>query len=114
MEHVNEQELQYRGGDSGVKYLFRGPRIDWGVILFAPGEQLGRHLHARVEETFYFVEGKGGTMIVNGAAHAIRIGDAYRLEPQDTHDIVNDTDAPLKAVFIKSTYDPKDKVDVKA
>ena len=113
MQHVNENDLAFRGGDSGVKYLFRGPRIDWGVIVLGPGETLGHHFHERVEETFYFVAGKGGKMVVNGAPFPIRIGDAFRLEPHDKHDIVNDTDTPLKAVFIKSTYDPKDKIDVK-
>lgn len=111
MQHVNENDLEFRGGASGVKYLFRGPKIDWGVIVFAPGERLGHHYHERVEETFYFVEG-GGVMIVNGTEHRIRVGDAFRLDPTDRHDIVNDTSAPLKAVFIKSTYDPKDKVNV--
>ena len=112
MQHVNEHDLEFRGGDSGVKYLFRGPEIDWGVIVFKPGETLGHHFHERVEETFYFVQGKGGKIVINGAPFRIRIGDAFRLEPHDKHDIVNDTDTPLKAVFIKSTYDPKDKVNV--
>ncbi|HOI54523.1 MAG TPA: cupin domain-containing protein [Phycisphaerae bacterium] len=113
MEHVNEKDLEFRGsgGRSGVKYLFRGPIIDWGVIVFAPGETLGRHFHERVEETFYFIDGKGGTMVINDERRPIRIGDAYRLNPTERHDIINDTDAPLRAVFIKSTYDPKDKVN---
>jgi mannose-6-phosphate isomerase-like protein (cupin superfamily) len=112
METVQEQDQAYRGGKSGVKYMFRGPRIDWGVILFAPGEQLGRHLHKAVEETFYFVEGSGGRFICNDKEFPIRIGAAFRIEPGEVHNIINDTQAPLKAVFIKSTYDPKDKVDV--
>jgi len=112
VERVCEQDQPYRGGASGVKYLFRGPRIDWGVILFAPGESLGRHLHARVEETFYFVEGKGGRFTVDGRDYPIEVGCAFRVEPGEVHDIVNDTDAPLKTIFIKSIFDPKDKVDV--
>ena len=112
MDIVREQDQPYRGGSSGVKYLFRGPRIDWGVILFAPGEQLGRHVHHEVEETFYFVEGGGGRFIVDGTEHAITVGAAFRIEPGEVHNIVNDTDAPLKAVFIKSAYLPKDKIDV--
>ncbi|NIA22498.1 MAG: cupin domain-containing protein [Anaerolineaceae bacterium] len=112
MQHVNEKDLDFRNGDSGVKYLFRGPIIDWGVIVFAPGEGLGHHYHERVEETFYFIEGAGGKMIVNGIEHPIRIGDAYRLAATEKHDILNDTDLPLRAVFIKSTYDPQDKVNV--
>ena len=31
-------DFEYRGGTSGVKYLMRGPSIDWGVILLKPGE----------------------------------------------------------------------------
>ena len=112
MERVREQNQAYRGGTSGVKYLFRGPRIDWGVILFAPGEELGRHLHNEVEETFYFVEGAGGRVIINEREHPIRAGMAVRVEPGEVHDIVNDTRTPLKAVFIKSPYNPTDKVDV--
>ena len=112
MQHVREQDQAYRGGASGVKYLIRGPTIDWGVILFAPGEQLGRHMHNRVEETFFFIEGKGGRFLVDGTEHPIEIGAAFRLSPGEVHNIINDTDTPLKAVFIKSSYDPKDKVDV--
>jgi mannose-6-phosphate isomerase-like protein (cupin superfamily) len=112
MEIVREDQKAYRGGPSGVKYLFRGPRIDWGVILFAPGEQLGRHLHNEVEETFYFVEGRGGRFIVGGREYPIEVGTAFRIEPGEVHNIVNDTSSPLKAIFIKSSYKPSDKVDV--
>ncbi len=112
MERVNEHDQAYRGGASGVKYLFRGPRIDWGVILFAPGEELGRHRHHEVEETFYFVEGTGGRFICDDTEHPIAVGTAFRIEPGEVHNIVNDTDTPLKAVFIKSEYKPDDKVKV--
>jgi glyoxylate utilization-related uncharacterized protein len=53
-------------------------------------------------------------MIVNGETFRVRQGDAVRLAPTDKHDILNDTGAVVDCVFIKSTYDPKDKVDVKA
>ncbi len=112
MELVNEHDLAYRSGDSGVKYLFRGPKIDWGVLRLAPGETLGHHYHERVEETFYFPACEP-LMIVNGQEFRVRAGDAFRLTPPDTHDIINDTSASVDIVFIKSTYDPKDKVDVK-
>ena len=111
MERVNEFDLQYRSGGSGVKYLFRGPAIDWGVLRLAPGETLGHHYHERVEETFYFPAGEP-LMIVNGERIRVRSGDAFRLVPPDRHDIINDTGAPVGCIFIKSRYDPKDKVDV--
>jgi mannose-6-phosphate isomerase-like protein (cupin superfamily) len=112
MEIAREHDRPYRGGASGVKYMMRGPRIDWGVILFSPGEQLGRHKHQEVEETFFFVEGTGGRFIVDGVEHPISAGTAFRIEPGEIHNIINDTSAPLKAIFIKSPYNPLDKVDV--
>ncbi|HUV39467.1 MAG TPA: cupin domain-containing protein [Planctomycetota bacterium] len=110
MERVNEHDVAYRSGDAGVKYLFRGPKIDWGVLRLAPGDTLGHHYHERVEETFYFPAGEP-LMIVNGEKLRVRAGDAFRLVPGDRHDIVNDTGAPVDCIFIKSTWDPKDKVN---
>ena len=110
MERVNEGDKEYRGGDSGVKYLFRGPRIDWGVLRFLPGQELGTHYHEKVEETFYFTRGTP-LVVVNGEPHRVRVGDAFRMEPGDIHNIVTDTAEPTDAVFIKSEYLPKDKVD---
>ena len=110
MDQVNEFELEYRKGESGPKYLFRGPRIDWGVLRFLPGETLGKHFHEEVEETFYFTQG-APLVIANEQKIRVKVGDAFRFEPGDRHDIVNDTDEPVDAVFIKHVYKPKDKVD---
>ena len=111
MEKVNEFEKEYRNGKSRVKYLFRGPNIDWGVIRFLPGESLGKHRHEEVEETFYF-KADGGKMVVNNEKHAIKAGDAYRIEPGDVHDILNDTGKAMDLIFIKHIYAPDDKINV--
>jgi len=111
MERVNEHDREYRNGESGVKYLFRGPCIDWGVVRFAPGETLGLHRHDEVEETFYFPSAEP-VMVVAGERHRVRAGDAFRIPPGEAHDIVNDTGAPADAVFIKSCYRPDDKTDL--
>ena len=111
MERVCEQELEYRKGQSGPKYLFRGPRIDWGLIRFLPGETLGKHFHEHVEETFYFTAGSG-SIIVNDIEYDIRPGEAFRVEPGETHDIINSGRVPLDGIFIKHCYLPDDKVEV--
>ncbi len=111
MERVNEHDQEYRKGDSGVKYLFRGPNIDWGVVRFAPGEELGPHKHEEVEETFYFPACEP-RMVIEGRDFRVRKGDAFRIPPGESHNIVNDTDQPADAVFIKSCYRPKDKIDL--
>ncbi|MGD2176081.1 MAG: cupin domain-containing protein [Candidatus Brocadiaceae bacterium] len=109
MEKVNANELEYRNTVSGPKYLFRGPRIDWGLIRFLPGEELGAHYHNEVEETFYFTSGRG-TLIADGLEYDIGPGDAFRMEPGEIHNVVNTGQDPLDGVFIKHTYKPDDKV----
>ena len=111
MEKIKESEQEYRGGDWGVKYLFRGPRIDWGVILLQPGQRLGRHYHHEVEETFYILEGQA-TFVINDVKHLLGAGEAVRLEAPSRHDVVNEDHQPLKMVFIKCPYLPRDKVDI--
>lgn len=111
MERVNEAQMPFRGGTSGVKYLFRGPQIDWGVILLLPGENLGAHYHKQVEETFYLLSGEA-TLLADGREVRLVPGDAVRLPAPERHDVRNDSSQPAKLVFIKSPYLPKDKVDV--
>jgi mannose-6-phosphate isomerase-like protein (cupin superfamily) len=111
MEKVNADEMEYRNTTSGPKYLFRGPHIDWGLIRFLPGERLGAHRHAVVEETFFFTSG-AGVMVVDGLEYDIRPGDAFRLEPGEVHNVINTGSQPLDGVFIKHVYRPNDKIDV--
>ena len=111
MERVNENEKEFRFKDSGPKYLFRGPKHEWGIIVFHPGQELGPHYHDEVEETFYFLEGEP-KVVVDDVEYRVKVGDAFRIEPKEKHNIINDTPEPLKAVFIKSPYNPTDKVDV--
>jgi len=108
MQRVNERDCEFRGGDWGVKYFMRGPKIDWGVILLKPGQSMGEHGHEQVEETFYCMVG-APTMIVDGREIPAEQGDVFRLEPPERHDIRNDTDADVKVIFIKTPYLPHDK-----
>ena len=109
MQKVHEREMEFRNGDCGVKYLVRGPKIDWGVILLKPGQAMGEHGHEQVEETFYFLEGTP-TLIVDGKEIHTEPGDAFRLQPPERHDIRNNASQPAKLIFIKCPYLPKDKI----
>ena len=109
MQRVNEHECKFRGGDCGVKYIIRGPRIDWGIILLKPGQTMGVHGHREVEEIFYFIKGSP-KMLVNDVEYRIKEGDAFRIEPLEKHDIVNDTREEVKLIFIKTPYLPEDKI----
>jgi len=111
MERVNENDFEFRHGDSGPKYLFRGPKLEWGIIVFKPGQEMGPHKHAEVEETFYFETGTP-TMVVDDESRRVKPGDAFKLEAGEAHNIINDGDTETRIVFIKCPYLPKDKVDL--
>ncbi|MEW5767963.1 MAG: cupin domain-containing protein [bacterium] len=110
MKRTNEDQHEFRKVDSGPKYLFRGPKIDWGLMVLRPGEEMGYHIHTETEETFYFFDG-APKMIVNDIEYQTRIGDAFYIEPHEKHNILNDTSEPIKCIFIKTPYLPDDKIN---
>ncbi len=109
MERINEKECKFRGKDWGVKYILRGPCIDWGIILLKPGQTMGAHGHRETEETFYFMNGSP-KILVDDVEYKTKEGDAFRIEPLEKHNIVNDTSGEVKIIFIKTPYLPKDKI----
>ena len=90
----------------------RGPSIDWGLILLNPSEWMGSkaHGHNIIDETFYFMEGDG-IMIIDGNEYEAPQGSVFLCEPQEMHNIRNDSKKPIKIVFIKGEYKPEDKID---
>ncbi len=107
MEYTNEKEKDFRFGDWGPKYIFRGPKIEWGILILKESTELGKHLHNTVEETFYFLEGEG-KIIINEIEHKYSQGDAFRIEPNESHNII--PSKFTKAIFIKAPFNPEDKV----
>jgi mannose-6-phosphate isomerase-like protein (cupin superfamily) len=112
IKQVNENDFEYRNGDSGVKYLMRGPSIDWGIIRLNPGESMADkpHGHVEIDETFYFSEGSG-LMIVNDKIINAPQGSVFLIEPKEMHNITNNSKNVLKVIFIKGEYKPNDKIE---
>lgn len=106
MQIVNEKDLKFT---DGVKYMIRGPNIDWGILELEPGVTFAPHYHEEVEETFYILEGTG-IFKINGKEVNVEQGIALRLEPKESHGIINTSNAKLRMIFIKHVYKPKDKV----
>ena len=111
MQKLNENEKEFKNGDSGPKYLVSGPYWEGGIALFKPGQKLGEHYHKEVEETFYFLRGSG-KIIINGVDHLINPGDVFKVDPGEKHNIINNGDDDIKVMFIKAPYKPDDKVNV--
>ena len=49
---LDEKEKDYRFGDSGPKYLMKGPRSNFAVVRFNPGQDFPAHYHEIMEENF--------------------------------------------------------------
>jgi quercetin dioxygenase-like cupin family protein len=112
MEYRNAEDLAWSMGDSGAKYVMRGPHVEWGIVKMKSGQSSkdhGKHIHHVVEETFFFLQGTP-RFIINGVEHRVRPGDAFRVEPNEHHNLINDTDEDCIAVFIKYPYLPDDRI----
>ena len=67
------------------------------------------HGHNFIDETFYFIKGDG-VMIVDNDEYNAPEGTVVLIEPKEMHNIRNDSNNPLKVVFIKGEYKPDDKI----
>ena len=111
MLKVNESEFEYRFGDSGPKYLLRGPRMNFGVVVFQAGQDFRDHLHNVMEENFFILEGEL-EFTVGDETLTARAGDLVHVEPGKSHYLKNTTNAPAKAIFALAPYQENDKVDL--
>lgn len=108
---TNESEHEYRFGDSGPKYLMRGPRSNFALVVLQPGQDFDAHYHDVMEENFFILEGEVD-IFVDGSVHPLKQGDFIHLEPGETHYLVNRSDAPVKMTATLAPYREKDKTDV--
>ena len=108
---INENEREYRFGDSGPKYLIKGPRSNFALVRFNPGEDFQAHYHNVMEENFYILEGKVD-IVVDGKVNTLSAGDMIHIEPGEVHYVKNAYDAPMKMVSTLAPYQEVDKVNV--
>jgi mannose-6-phosphate isomerase-like protein (cupin superfamily) len=109
---INEQEVPYRFNNvSGPKYLLRGPRSDFGIVILMPGEDFQTHYHSAIEENFYTLEGTA-ELHVNDQVLVLEPGDLCHVPPHNPHYLINKGAVPWKALFSKAPYDDKDKTSV--
>lgn len=111
MKLIDSNQIDWSLGDSGVRYIVQGPDVEWGILKMKPGQSskdYGLHIHHVVEETFYIISGTP-KIIVEGVEHRLKPGVALTVEPYDHHNVVNDTDEDMVALFIKTPYMPEDR-----
>lgn len=108
---INESEKKYRFGDSGPKYLMKGPRMNFAVVQFMPGQDFRAHYHNVMEEDFFILEGKID-IVVDGTVHTLSSGDLIHIEPGEVHYCRNAYDVPVKMISTLAPFQTVDKVEV--
>jgi quercetin dioxygenase-like cupin family protein len=108
---INETEREYRFGNSGPKYLLRGPRMNFGVVILQPGQDFNAHYHNIMEENFFILEGEL-EIHIDGEIFNCKPGDLVHVEPKKVHYLINRGDTVFKGAFMLAPYQEQDKVEV--
>lgn len=111
MYKLNEREKEYRFGDSGPKYLMKGPRMNFALVQFNPGEDFSAHYHNYMEENFYILEGEVD-VVVDGVVNHLVEGDFIHIEPKEVHYVINKGTVKVKMVSTLAPFQEVDKVVV--
>ncbi len=108
---VDEKDREYRFGDSGPKYLMKGPRMNFALVQFMPGQDFRAHYHNVMEEDFFILEGEID-IVVDGVVHHLHPGQLIHIEPGEVHYCKNNCPQPVKMVSTLAPYEEVDKVEV--
>ncbi|MDR2552839.1 MAG: cupin domain-containing protein [Treponema sp.] len=108
---VDEKDREYRFGDHGPKYLMQGPRMNFALVQFMPGQDFRAHYHDVMEENFYILEGTV-TIVVDETVHILGPGQFIHVEPKEVHYVVNNFSAPVRMISSLAPYQQVDKTEV--
>ena len=108
---VDEKDREYRFGNSGPKYLMKGPRMNFALVQFMPGQDFPAHYHNVMEEDFFILEGEVD-IVVDGVVNHLYPGQLIHIEPGEIHYVKNSYDKPMKMVSTLALSQEVDKVNV--
>ena len=110
---IHEDEKEYRFGNSGPKYLMKGPRMNFAMVQFQPGEDFKAHYHNEMEENFFILEGEVD-IVVEGKVYHLVPGQFIHIEPEETHYVMNNGSVPVKMISTLAPFKEVDKVEIDA
>jgi quercetin dioxygenase-like cupin family protein len=108
---VDEKDKEYRFGDNGPKYLMKGPRMNFALVQFMPGQDFRAHYHEVMEENFYILEGTV-IIVVDGVNHTLTAGQFIHIEPHEVHYVINKSSSVVRMVSTLAPFRDVDKFEV--
>ncbi|HBB76211.1 MAG: hypothetical protein A2186_00490 [Candidatus Levybacteria bacterium RIFOXYA1_FULL_41_10] len=76
-------------------------------VLIKAGGTASLHYHKKQTEIFYFFD-SNGYWLINGKKFTFGTGDALVIEPNDRHEVVNDTKEEYRYLCFKQNYEEGD------
>lgn len=71
------------------------------IVKFPSGSRIGPHYHKKIREVFFVKSGKG-TFIFNGEASKAKEGDVFLCEPNDVHEVINNSTEEFVFLIFKT------------
>ena len=99
---IRDIEKETKANDYFRKVLFTAERMQLVVMCIKPGEDIGEEVHPTTDQFFRIEEGKGKA-IVDGREINIKDGSSILIKSGRVHNIINDSNKPLK---LYSLYSP--------
>ncbi len=87
--------------------LFTGPKSQLVLMNIPAGGEIGEETHAHVEQTLFFISGKGEA-VLNGEAQPLSAGDVVVVTPGVRHNFRNTGSEPLK---LYTVYVPPNHIE---
>jgi mannose-6-phosphate isomerase-like protein (cupin superfamily) len=99
---IRDIEKETKANNYFRKVLFTAERMQLVVMCIKPGEDIGEEVHPTTDQFFRIEEGKGKA-IVDGREINIKDGSSILIKSGRVHNIINDSNKPLK---LYSLYSP--------
>ena len=78
---INEKSRENTASVTAVpKYLMKGPRMNFAIVQFMPGQDFTAHYHNVMEENFFILEGKID-IVVDGKVNTLSASNVIHIEP---------------------------------
>ncbi len=71
-----------------------------GLVILAPGKDVGKHSTQDNEELVIVLEGRGEMRITGGETIPVSSGQAVYCPPHREHDMVNTGTSPLRYIYV--------------
>jgi len=99
---IRDIEKETISNDYFRKVLFTADRLQLVIMCLNPGEDIGEEVHPTTDQFFRIEEGEG-KVIVDGREINIKDGSSILIKSGRVHNIINDSNKPLK---LYSLYSP--------